>query len=548
MTSTRHWHHGKYDGLLSRYHVVENSKLALPAINDHPASLFLAIQTLEGGWWLQHVRTPSQYQAVPSTDYEEPLFVASFKPWELEHARVITMTLQEASHFPHGVALSSMSTWPAHCSLDERIATLHRWHTYHAKTLRVDFQRFSSPMDAWRWRSLRRIARDWRSECRATHQWARSIDDRPWQEARMAYDLEDQPGGVLDIRSAYACGVEHLMFPRPGTPWADLKPGTRHEHAMHAIAWTPTDYQGRFYHPWRYNLPGASDMPAYGLSDMVHTWVLDHDLPWLSRHGVIHGVHQSVCPSLTAHPLANTMAELRGQLANQTIPEFKALLKKRLVSTHTWTWQPQHCYIEATQDVVMQHSLEEYMSRPGPQVGNLRMWNDAEIGDVVESVDALHSGYYTPIMWLRMNLRSHLLRRVEWALQQKATIAYVNVDGIHLRAPSHEVFDAVAQWEDPHQPWWTWRVDSYFRRGFWMRPGVYALQRLDGQWDKTENWPDNLTHSVWPDWVGARGALDARDTQGYWRRACDPARWQGPTSITLGSERKLRNLLRQWLG
>jgi hypothetical protein len=193
------------------------------------------------------------------------------------------------------------------------------------------------------------------------------------------------------------------------------------------------------------------------------------------------------------------------------------------------------------------HSLKEYSSRMGARVGGLRLSDDSEIGWLAQGNNPMDSGWYTPVAWIRMKLRSHLMRRVEHALAHGLEIAYVSVDGIHVRAETQEQIQSCqSQFQDDRAPWWSWRVDKMFSKGIWFRPGSYALQDEQGQWVST-NLPDNITGRDWNLWCQTRGVLDARRDVGYWRRANNPVAWQQFESISLNAQRQFRGIVRREL-
>lgn len=534
----RQWTHGKHDSLLPRFLIGSQKKLALPATRKMPRAVVQAV--FDGNvWWCNG-----------------QIFTALDDLQALWDARVIVNTAEEAEALQ--AALGSqveclvLDAWfedsPKSSSMAHRTEQLLARIAHCQHVLRVDFREHSSILGAWRWRNLRRIGKQWPFELQGTHQWMQSIDDRPWQEARMAYDLRPLAGAVLDIRSAYSSAIESMPFPKPGLPWIELRAGQRQEHALHCVVWEPNDAIGRFYHPFWYSVQGARAMPGYNAGDHVHTWVLDEDLPWLARHGRILGVYQSAAPpAVEIHPLSGSVAAWRAALADETQAGYRAMHKMRLVSSHSWTWQPRDTMLAADTRRLSLHALEEYSSRLGTRVGGLRLSEDSELGLVAQGHAATDSGWYTPVAWIRLKLRSHMMRRVEHAMQHGLDIAYVSVDGMHVRGASKETIDVCHEnFMDALAPWWQWRVDKTFTKGIWFRPGSYALQSDAGQWTAT-NLPDNLTGRDWLLWCQARATLDARKAVGYWRRPNNPQAWMAAAPIALDAQRKFRNIVRQEL-
>ena len=541
MTSPAQWLHAKHDCLLPRYAAPSDTEpmLALPTARKQSKAVVQA--AFDGAqWWCNgHVWT------LP-TDRGE--FEA------LRDARVVVNTAAErlALHAFLGDAVEcvALEEWfedaLVSSDLTARVAQLLARMEHCQNVLRVDFREHGSILSAWKWRNLRRIAKDWPRELQSTHQWVQSLDDRPWQEARMAYDLRPLAGAVLDIRSAYASAVEAMPFPAPGVAWKELRAGQRHADALHCVVWEPHDAVGRFYHPFWYNVQGIRAQPGYKDGDHVHVWVLDEDLPWLERHGTVLGVYQSVAPdSMKMHPLSGSISAWRELLANEKEAGYKALHKTRLVSSHSWTWQPRKTMLRSDMHALTVHALEEYSSRVGARVGGLRIGEDPELGLVAQGNAAFESGWYTPVAWIRLKLRSHLMRRVEHALEHGLDIAYVSVDGMHVRGSTQKQIQAChASFDDALAPWWNWRVDKTFAKGIWFRPGCYALQDEQGQWNAT-NLPDNITGRDWNLWCQARGTLDARKHVGYWRRPNNPQSWQQYPSIALNAQRQFRGIVRR---
>ena len=532
------WRHGKNDNLLPRFpgYQTEEVKLALPSAQMRPKAVVQAV--LDGTrWWCNgHI-----YHACDAGLQD------------LHGARVVLNTAHERQALVQALGENLdcvvLDEWFDDVALDDtlaaRVEQLQRRMAHCQNHLRVDFGRHASLLSAWKWRNLRRIHRRWPFELKSTHQWLQSIDERPWQEARMAYDLRSLAGAVLDIRSAYASAVQGMPFPTPGKPWVSLRAGERREHALHCVVWEPTDAQGRFFHPFWYNVQGVRGLPAYALGDRVHQWVLDEDLAWLQRHGVIHGVYQSVAPaSLQAHPLGPSVEAWKNLLANETEPGFRNAHKIRLVSSHSWTWQPRLDTMVADRDALAMHTLAEYSSRPAARIGGLHVHEDHELGLVARGHTGHGNGWYTPIAWIRLKLRSHLMRRMEHALAHGLEISYVSVDGFHARGASTEQIEHCHKtFADPHAPWWSWRIDKTFSKGIWFRPGSYALQDQDGHWTCT-NLPAVVTGKDWNLWCQSRGTLDARKTVGYWRRANNPGMWEQHMAIALNAQRLFRNVVR----
>lgn len=528
------WHHGRHDNLLSRYPDGKNVCLPLPRVK---ATLKAMVQSAWDGhnWWFNG----TQHAHVPDTVLAARLIVNSKKE-EKE--------LLNCGHPVECIVLDDYFGESSTNSLTESIALLKMRLEYCQDTLRIDFSMFPSALAAWKYRNIRRISKRWPFEYQKTHQWLQSIDDRPWQEARMAYDIREMAGASLDIHSAYASAIEHMLFPKPGTEWTILRAGQRENHAMHCIVWEPTDSVGRFYHPFWYSEHGVHAQPGYSLGDKVHCWVLDQDLAWLQRHGIVHGVYQTVRPgAMDAHPLSSSVTKWRQLLAEDKNTTHRGIQKLRLVSSHSWTWQPQEYTVPATKENLVTLALENYCSHVLPKVGGLSIWEEPSIGWVAKDNDPFKSGWCTPIVWIRLHLRSHLMRRIEQALSHGLEIAYVSVDGMHVRAPSnHTILESQNTFVDPLAPWWTWRIDREFLRGFWFRPGSYALQDKDGVWINT-NLPNDITGKDWALWCQTRGALDTRKKIGYWRRPSDIAAWGSPPNIAINGQRYFRNIVREHL-
>lgn len=540
----KEWHHAKHDCLLPRFVAATGThepRVQLPKGVSRPKAV---VQAAFDGvqWWCNgHTWTPEFHREQLQS---------------IGDARIVVNTVQEQRALHNLLGSDTecvvLDEWfedvPTGASLENRVAQLLARMKHCQNVLRVDFREHASVLSAWRARNLRRIKKSWPFELQKTHQWMQSIDDRPWQEARMAYDLRPMAGAVLDIRSAYASAVQCMPFPKPGIAWQELRAGQRHPDALHCLVWQPLDAIGRFYHPFWYSVQGVRAQPAYSLGDNVHGWVLDEDLPWLERHGAIVGVYQSVAPkAMEMHPLASSVQTWRQLLEQETNPGYRSLHKTRLVSSHSWTWQPRQTTLVADARTLSLHTLEEYSSRIGARVGSLRLNDDPELGLVAQGNNARHSGWYTPIAWIRMKLRSHLMRRVEHALGHGLDIAYVSVDGMHVRGKSMEGIAAChAEFEDPLAPWWAWRVDKTFAKGIWFRPGSYALQDDKEQWSAT-NLPQLITGRDWNLWCQSRGTLDARKLVGYWRRPNNPASWSQYPSIALNAQRQFRCIVRREL-
>ena len=541
MPTVRNWRHAKHDNLLPRFSGYGEQELQLPLPDAHvrPKSVVQAAFDGEKWWCNGHIYT---------------LQDGSLR--DLLGARVVVNTLYERQQLMHALGETLdcvvLDEWfddvATNGTLAAQVKQLQLRMEHCQNQLRVDFSRHASMLSAWKWRNLRRIHRQWPVELQSTHRWLQSVDDRPWQEARMAYDLREMAGAVLDIRSAYASAVEKMLFPTPGEPWIVLRAGERHMHAMHCVVWEPTDAQGRFFHPFWYNAQGVRGLPGYGLEDRVHQWVLDEDLAWLQRHGVVHGVYQSVAPaSMEHHPLSASVVAWKELLAKETEPGYRRAHKMRLVSSHSWTWQPHATTLIADEHALTVHALQEYSSRPAARIGGLRVHEDHELGLVAQGHAGHDNGWYTPIAWIRLKLRSHLMRRVEHALAHGLEIAYVSVDGFHARAPDIQTIQVCHDtFVDPLAPWWSWRIDKTFAKGIWFRPGSYALQNEDGQWVCT-NLPAVVTGKDWNLWCQARGTLDARKNVGYWRRPNKPHLWEQHMSIALHAQRLFRNVVRAHL-
>ncbi len=534
----QHWHHGKHDNLLPRFpgYREREVQLPLPNVRLRPKSVVQAV--FDGvQWWCNGHMYGDRDTALQ----------------DLHGARVVLNTAHERQMLVQAlgeeVDCVVLDQWfedaPADETLNARVEQLRRRMALCQNHLRVDFGRHNSLLSAWKWRNLRRIGRQWPVELQSTHQWLQSIDERPWQEARMAYDLRAMAGAVLDIRSAYASAVQSMPFPVPGQGWILLRAGERRNNAMHCVVWEPTDAQGRFFHPFWYSIQGVHGLPGYGPGDRVHQWVLDEDLPWLQRHGVVHGVYQSVVPAcMQSHPLAASVVAWKNILAQETEPGFRNAHKIRLVSSHSWTWQPHLSTMVADETTLAMHTLAEYSSRPAARIGGLHVHEDHQLGLVAQGHTGHENGWYTPIAWIRLKLRSHLMRRMEHALNHGLEIAYVSVDGFHARAPhAEQIENCQRSFSDPHAPWWSWRIDKTFSRGIWFRPGSYALQAPDGQWNCT-NLPTVVTGKDWNLWCQTRGTLDARKTVGYWRRANHPRMWEQHMTIALNAQRLFRNVVR----
>lgn len=544
MDTPNQWLHAKHDCLLPRFSNKPQDglqTLGLPAVAKQPRAVVQAAFDGEH-WWC------NGYLWDKLNNFDDLKGLVG--------ARVLVQTLEERSEL-HGmlgtdVECVVLDEWfggvSTFSSMEQRVEQLLARIAHCQNVLRVDFREHNSILSAWKWRNLRRIKKQWSFELRSTHQWMQSMDDRPWQEARMAYDLRPLAGSVLDIRSAYASAVEKMPFPKPGVAWQDLRAGQRDCNALHCIVWEPRDAIGRFYHPFSYSVQGIRAHPGYSMGDQVHIWVLDEDLSWLSRHGTIIGVYQSVTPSsMELHPLADSVSTWRELLRTETEPGYRALHKTRLVSSHSWTWQPRERMLVSDIRALEMHAIEEYSSRLGTHVGGLRLNNDPEIGLIAQGHSTSESGWYTPVAWIRMKLRSHLMRMVEHVVSHGLEIAYVSVDGMHVRGTTQKNIQACYEkFEDTIAPWWQWGLDKNFSKGIWFRPGSYALQNEHGNWDTT-NLPDTITGRDWHLWCQTRGTLDARVLVGYWRRPNKPTAWQKFPSIALNAQRKYRCIVRREL-
>lgn len=542
MTKSHSWHHGKHDCLLPRLGATDGTCIEIPGGRTQTKAV---VQVAYDGlsWWYNGVVwTPTaQEGAGPLQDLWDARIVVNTQEERLALEQLLGPDLD-------CVVLNSwFEDEPPGSDMASRVEQLLARIAHCQEVLRVDFREHKSILSAWRYRNLRRIKREWPVELKSTHQWLQSIDDRPWQEARMAYDMRDMAGAVLDIRSAYASALQHMPFPKPGQPWKVLPAGQRHPDALHCVMWTPTDALGRFYHPFWYSVKGVRGQPGYGLDDQVHTWVLDEDFAWLSRHGRIIGVYQSVVPAaMVKHPLSGSVEKWKTLLSNESNPGYKGLHKMRLVSAHSWTWQPQNTTLVADARSLSLYALEQYSSRVAEKIGGLRISDDPTLGLVAHG-HAQSSGWYTPVAWVRLKLRSHLMRRIEHAVDSGLEIAYVSVDGFHVRAGSQEQIQACHDsFEDPLAPWFDWRIDKTFLRGIWFRPGSYALQNMEGIWQAT-NLPDIITGRDWSLWCQTRGVLDARKDVGYWRRANVPTRWAELPAVTLNAQRVYRGIVRREL-
>ena len=544
MDSAGQWHHAKHDCLLPRFvpsDGLPSRTLVLPLAKKQCKSVVQA--AFEGThWWCNGHLWTTKKNGVELK--------------KLVDSRVVVNTTAERqelhSMLGADVECIVLDEWfddvARGTSMEHRIEQLLARVAHCQHVLRVDFSDHASILSAWKWRNLRRIKKTWPFELQSTHQWMQSLDDRPWQEARMAYDLRSLAGAVLDIRSAYASAVEKMLFPKPGVPWVPLRAGQRASDALHCVVWEPKDYIGRFYHPFWYSVQGVRAQPGYAAGNSVHTWVLDEDLAWLQRHGSILGVYQSVRPaSMEPHPLSGSVSAWKELLEKESIEGYRALHKTRLVSSHSWTWQPREQMLVADVQALTTRVLQEYSSRLAMRIGGLRLNEDSELGLVAQGHSTLDSGWYTPVAWIRLKLRSHLMRRVEHALEHGLEIAYVSVDGMHVRAQTQDQIQSChTHFEDALTPWWSWRVDKTFARGIWFRPGSYALQTAQGQWDCT-NLPDTITGRDWNLWCQTRGTLDARKMVGYWRRANNPLAWQQFPSIALHAQRQYRCIVRREL-
>lgn len=545
MSLSNEWFHAKHDCLLPRF-VSDYTKnpaqlLALPNARKHVKAV---VQTVFDGvhWWCNG-------QLWTQKDNSKELA-------GLLDSRILVNTKAESQALRNmlrdDIDCIVLDEWfedtPTSNAMEHCVEQLLARIAHCQNNLRVDFREHRSILSAWKWRNLRRIGKVWPFELRSTHQWMQSLDDRPWQEARMAYDLREKAGAVLDIRAAYASAIQSMPFPKPGVAWQELRAGQRNPHALHCVLWEPNDAVGRFYHPFWYSVKSVRAQPGYGLSDRVHCWVLDEDLPWLQRHGTVQGVYQSVVPAaMHQHPLADSVKAWRLLLEEETNAGYRALHKTRLVSSHSWTWQPQETMLVADVHALSVHALEEYSSRVGGRVGGMRFNEDLELGSVAQGYKALDSGWYTPVAWIRMKLRSHLMRRVEHAVAHGLDIAYVNIDGMHVRASNQEAIGAChSEFVDTLAPWWVWRVDKTFSKGIWFRPGCYALQGEDGQWSPT-NLAPVITGRDWNLWCQARGTLDTRRLVGYWRRPNKPLSWQQYPTIALNAQRQFRSIVRREL-
>lgn len=542
MTTTSQWHHGKHDCLLPRFGGSGTQPIALPYSRTQKKAV---VQVAYDGisWWYNGIAwSPTPNEQVGPLQ-------------ELWDARVVVNTAEERTAL---LALLGpdldcivLDSWfedaPCGGDLAARVQQLLARMAHCQQVLRVDFSEHNTILASWRHRNLRRIKRDWPAELQGTHLWLQSIDDRPWQEARMAYDTRDLAGAVLDIRSAYASAIQAMPFPKPGVPWTELRAGQRHPDALHCIVWTPTDAIGRFYHPFWYNVKGVRGQPGYQLGDEMHGWVLDEDLAWLSRHGTVLGVYQSVAPgAMTPHPLQGSVAKWQDFLDHESNPGYRGLHKIRLVSAHSWTWQPRTTTLVADVRSLNRYALEQYSSRVAGRIGGLHVSVDPTLGLVAEG-NSEDSGWYTPVAWVRLKLRSHMLRRVEHALDCGLDIAYISVDGFHVRGSSQEAIEACHHaFVDTLAPWFQWRIDKTFLKGIWFRPGSYALQDHNGIWQPT-NLPELITGRDWNLWCQTRGVLDARKEVGYWRRANNPVRWEQYPSISLNAQRVYRGIVRREL-
>ena len=529
-----HWFVGKFDAQVPSF-LEDAKRILIPTQVLRPKTVVLVTKGDEG-WWIQGII----YKDLPllsgvrviTHSFEEATYLSDSLPLDNEYLALdIVMN--------HCAACTSTSSLERGVALEQRIQYLQIHH-------RVDFTKHTSILGAWRWRDLRRIRKDWGSfELLSTNQWARSVAEQPWQEARMAYDLRPLYGAVLDIDKAYASILEQCAFPKPGIPWAQVSPGTRSLHALHCITWRPTTSIGRFFHPYRYTLQTKSAHPALALDDSISLWVLDNELTWLTQYGVITQYHQTVIPDCSPHPLSGTIRYLKDTLATVQNPAERALYKQHLVSTHTWTWQPRAEYISLDDPQhILKRYIEDFSSRPFAGQAHILWQTESDIGATLSMPDNTQSGSYVPVAWARLQLRSIMCRLVTALVESNVEIAYVNIDGIHVRAQDKAhleyAFNVAQSCTDL-----SLRIDKTFDTGFWFSPGHYALCS-DNVWAYT-NLPENITGAKWPGWARSIGPLDARPKIGFWRRPNQISAWNQLDSVTPHAQRLFRKLVQTHL-
>jgi len=408
-----------------------------------------------------------------------------------------------------------------------------------------DVSKHATSMSAWRHADIKKIRLMWPHGREDSEQFCRSIDDRPWAETRMAYQLKPINGTVLDIKGAYASALAHMPFPKLDAPWSELSPGVRQPYALHLIEFRPTSSLARYYLPFVYTSHHRSSLVAYGSNDRVLVWVTDSMIDALERRGCVERYLQSVLPVLTQHPL--NASALRWMELRERYPDYASYIKRRANAAHSWTWQPRsHTF---TSEQWITKASQWYGLAPKtipPARAFMSAYLDDGISDVVwKMASPENSGCYLPVFWIRMQLRAAITSVVHALVEKhQANIAMVHIDGVHAWAEgaSREMLYETANVAlSNNWPYWTMRENFVFERGVWLKPGSYALMHED-KWVRRGIGVTTSMNNMGP-WFETLGVLDTRRDHGFWRRPNCIMRWCHAPNVGLNPSRKLRKVL-----